>query len=66
MKQEIAKATEATTKKTHINVDSTVLANTPSAFFVASNQPQTKTSTKKVPPQGRYVIIVSKTKSIIP
>ena len=50
------------TKKAHVTIDSTILADTPSAFFVASNQPQTQTNTKKVPSLGRYVIIVSKTK----
>lgn len=52
------KTAKATTKKAHINVDSTILADTPSAFFVASNQSQTQTSTKKVPSLGRYDIIL--------
>ena len=55
------KTAKATTKKAHVNVDTEISY---SAFFVASTQPQTQTSTttstKKVPPQGRYDIILFK------
>ena len=65
MKTETAKATTSNTNKKahHISIDSTILANIHSAFFVASNQPQTQTSTKKVPSLGRYDIILFETKN---
>lgn len=52
-----------TTEKVQVTIDCTILTElSHSAFFVAFNQPQTKTNTKtrtkKVPPKGRYDIIL--------